>query len=222
MRERTTVRQRLLTAAGASALALSLACATDDTTRGAAEDQVATDTDAYGAGTAEGNTAPVAPGDIGTTAVLTDAEILGVVATVNQGEIQAAETAQERASSSAVEQYAQHMIHAHGEAQEKVAGVEGAEPDTNSELSRLLQDQGATEMSRLRELSGAEFDRAYAESQVKMHQQVLDTIDSTLLPQARTAEVRQLLQGLRPEIAEHLQQAQQIQSLSATAAGGAV
>ena len=156
----------------------------------------------------------------GTAVQMTDAEILGVLSEVNFGEVKAAQLAQERSSNPAIDEFAQHMIHVHSDAQGKVLSVGALEPDTSGGLSRSLEQQASADVSKLQALSGPEFDRAYVESQAKMHQQVLDTIDSKLLPQATKPEVKTLLETLRPQVAEHLAQAQQLGSASATGAGG--
>jgi len=151
---------------------------------------------------------------------ITDGEILGVLSTVNQGEVKAGELARERSSTPAVDEFAQHMIDAHSQAQGKVLAVSGLEPSASG-VSRALEEQDRAEMAKLQILQGAEFDRAYAESQAKMHQQVLDTIDSTLLKQASSPEVKSLLETLRPQVAEHLTHAQQLESAGAPAGAGA-
>ena len=152
---------------------------------------------------------------------MTDAEILGVLSTVNHGEVKAAELAQERSSTPAIDEFAQHMIHAHSEAQGKLLAVDSLEPDTSGSLSRSLEQQADADMAKLQGLTGAEFDRAYADSQAKAHQQVLDTIDSTLMAQASSPQVKSLLETLRPQVAEHLTLAQQLGSASPPAGGGA-
>jgi plastocyanin len=68
----------------------------------------------------------------------------------------------------------------------------------------------------LKTLSGAEFDKAYVDHEVVYHQQVLDAIDKTLVPNASNAELKALLVKVRPAIAAHLDHAKMLQaSLSA-------
>jgi putative membrane protein len=63
----------------------------------------------------------------------------------------------------------------------------------------------------LEELSGTAFDRAYVEHEVQYHQAVLDARDKTLIPGAQNADLRALLQKVRPVIAAHLERAQRVQ-----------
>jgi putative membrane protein len=151
---------------------------------------------------------------------ITDAEILGVLSAVNRGEVKAAELAQERSITPAVDELAQHVIATHSQAQEKVLAVKALEPSTSG-LSRSLEEQGTAEMAKLQGLAGAEFDRAYADSQARMHQQVLETIDSTLMPQSQSDEVRAVLEALRPQVADDLARVQQLDSTGAAAGAGA-
>ena len=66
-------------------------------------------------------------------------------------------------------------------------------------------------------LHGADFDRAYIAHEITMHQNVLNTLDQTLIPNAQNAELKALLQKVRPLIESHLQMAQQIQTSLGTA-----
>lgn len=161
-----------------------------------------------------------AAGGSGAAAEISDAEILGVLSTVNRGEVKAAELAQETSSTPAVDEFAQNVIAAHSQAQEKVLAVAGLEPSTSG-LSRDLEEQGTAEMAKLQGLAGAEFDRAYADSQARMHQQVLETIDSTLMPQSKSDEVRAVLEALRPQVADHLARVQQLEATAAPVGAGA-
>lgn len=65
-------------------------------------------------------------------------------------------------------------------------------------------------MTNLATYSGAAFDRAYMRSQVDLHQWLLTSLDTVLIPSARTPEVRTLLQTQRASVAAHLEQARSI------------
>jgi hypothetical protein len=59
--------------------------------------------------------------------------------------------------------------------------------------------------------SWSDFDKSYIDAQVKEHKAVVDLIDNQLAPNAKSSEVKALLQSLRPKIEGHLKQAQAIQ-----------
>jgi putative membrane protein len=47
--------------------------------------------------------------------------------------------------------------------------------------------------------------------EVAYHQAVLDALDQTLIPQAQNADLKNLLQQVRPAIAAHLERARTLQ-----------
>ena len=64
----------------------------------------------------------------------------------------------------------------------------------------------------LKKMSGAAFNKAYIDNEVTYHEKVLDTIDNALLPNAKNAELKQLITDVRPVVAAHLDHAKQIQA----------
>ena len=149
---------------------------------------------------------------------LDDAEILAVVRTVNSSEVAAAELATERAAAGETRQFAQQVMEQHSKGNQQVATLASTIPPRDNALSMSLREQAAADIEKLEEHSGEEFDRAYVETQARMHQQVLDTIDEQLLPAAEDQQLRMLLQTTRDQIAMHLEHAQQLQG--APAVGG--
>ena len=151
--------------------------------------------------------APAAP-------ALTDPQIAHIAVTANAIDSAMGELAKTRARSSAVKDFAQTMVTDHGAVNRqavKLAGKLNVTPETN-DVSRQLQ-QGADEArAGLEGKSGAAFDRGYMQREVEYHQAVLDALDQTLIPGAQNAELKTLLQGVRPAIAAHLERAKQLQS----------
>jgi len=139
-------------------------------------------------------------------------EIAGILATVNKGEIKAASKAQAKASNPDVRRFAQLMITDHQNANQSAMTVFKAAKirPFPSMYSKNLKKENNMAMRKMKKLQGAAFDQTYMDSQVMMHQNVLNLIDSTLLPNAQTPEVKTLLTNVRGIIAGHLQQAQQI------------
>jgi putative membrane protein len=83
-------------------------------------------------------------------------------------------------------------------------------PEDN-DVSRGLQQAANQSRDSLAALSGAAFDAAYIAREVAYHQAVLDALDQVLIPGAQNAELKALLQEVRPAIAAHLALAQQTQ-----------
>jgi putative membrane protein len=66
-------------------------------------------------------------------------------------------------------------------------------------------------VTHLKTLNGADFDKAYIDHEVEYHQSVLDALDKTLIPGATNAELKALLEKTRPAFAAHLEHAKQVQ-----------
>jgi putative membrane protein len=92
-----------------------------------------------------------------------------------------------------------------------LAGRLGLTPEENPTSTQLKQG-GEQSAVQLGGLSGAAFDRAYIDHEVEYHQTVLDAIDQTLIPNAQNADLRALLEQVRPAIAAHLEHAKRLQT----------
>jgi putative membrane protein len=150
-----------------------------------------------------------------------DAQIAAIVVTANQLDIDAGKLAQTKASAKEVKDFAQLMITDHSgvnkSATELVTKLK-VTPEPN-DTSKSLQKGGDDNLSSLKQLSGAAFDKAYVDHEVVYHQAVLDAVDKTLIPSAKNAELKALLVKVRPAFLAHLQHAKQLQG--ALSKGGA-
>jgi putative membrane protein len=81
-----------------------------------------------------------------------------------------------------------------------------------SATSKSLKDEGAATLKKLKGMKGAEFDKAYIDNEVSYHQTVLDALDKTLIPNAKNAELKDLLMKTRPAFEDHLEHAKKIQA----------
>ena len=146
--------------------------------------------------------------------IYTDAEILGIVGAANQGELEAAALASNKATNGDVKTFAQRMTKDHSDAKRKideVASKAGLSP-TDTDLSGSLTKSASDEAARLGILNGTAFDGAYIDAQVADHQKLLQEIDKDLTPDAKNESVRALLRELRPTVAHHLAMARRLQS----------
>jgi len=145
---------------------------------------------------------------------VSDAQIASIVVTANQVDIDAGRLAAAKASSAEVRKFGQQMATDH-------AGVNKQAVDLVTKLkvtpkdnptSTSLKEGGAANVANLKKLKGAEFDKAYIDHEVAYHQQVLDAVDKTLLPNASNAELKALLVKVRPAFVAHLEHAKMVQS----------
>jgi putative membrane protein len=195
-------------------LLLSSACKREETPptgtlehRGPAPTPAALPTDPAGQG-ADGTR------DVPGSGAMSDAQIMAIVATANDGEIAAARLALQRATSNEVKQLAQLMLTEHTAMQETgtaLAKELGLAP-SESDQSRMLATTADTEAKRLSALEGAAFDKAYVDGQVAMHEGVLDTIDRKLVPSAQNPRLKTMLTDTRPKISGHLEHARKVQA----------
>jgi putative membrane protein len=193
------------TAISLALLVAVAACRSDRTN----PDNAATDTTAMAATTTVPlDTAAASP------AALTDPQVVGVVMAADDVEIQAAQQAQSMATDARVKSFAQRMITDHTAANKQVQELAASLNLTpaSSGTSDALMQQGQHDATQLSGLSGAAYDKAYIDSQVTAHQQVINTADTQLVPAAQNPDLKTLLQSMRPTLQEHLDSAQAIQS----------
>lgn len=139
-----------------------------------------------------------------------EGEIVAILSAVDRSEITEGTYARNHARSRDVRSYARMIVTMHTAASNRmstlarrlrIAPIEGAE-------SRRLTSESATTQAQLARLTGDEFDRAYLSAQITEHQHVLEMLDRTLIPSARTDELRTALQNdVRPMVSSHLARA---------------
>lgn len=145
---------------------------------------------------------------------LNDPQIAHVAVTANAIDIELAQLALSRASSSEVRAFARTMVTDHTAVNEQAAALAqrlGVTPEDN-DVSRSLRDGAAEARRNLEGLRGAPFDRAYMDREVAYHQAVLDALDQVLIPGASNSELRALLEQVRPAVAAHLDHAKQLRA----------
>jgi putative membrane protein len=145
---------------------------------------------------------------------INDAQIASIVVTANQVDIDAGKLAAATSKNADVKGFGQMMVTAHTSvnksATELVTKLK-VKPEDNP-TSQSLKEGGAKNVAQLKGLKGAAFDKAYIDHEVAYHQQVLDAVDKTLIPNAKNAELKQLLVSVRPAFVAHLEHAKQLQS----------
>jgi putative membrane protein len=147
-----------------------------------------------------------------------DAQIAHIAVTANSIDSAMGELAKRKARSAAVKAFAQTMITDHGAVNRQavqLAGRLNVTPEAN-DVSRELQQGADAARADLEGKNGAAFDQAYMAREVQYHQAVLDALDKTLVPEAQNAELKALLQSVRPAFVAHLERARQLQATVAT------
>jgi putative membrane protein len=144
---------------------------------------------------------------------LTDNQILGFTHAANAGEIEQGRLAQRKAKDSKVKAFAAMMVKEHTDADNKgqaLAKKANLKPEP-SPTTESLKTGAEAATSTLKSEMGADFDRSYVDTQVKEHQDVLDTLDQKLIPSATNADLKTYLADVRAAVAMHLQHAEDLQ-----------
>lgn len=142
-----------------------------------------------------------------------DPQIAGIVVTANQIDVDAGKLAKSRSKNKEVQQFAQQMITDHTAVNKQAAALVkklGVKPE-DSDTAKSLKKEASQNMANLKKLKGAKFDQAYVDHEVAYHQEVLGAIDKVLIPSAQNAELKGLIEKVRPAIAAHLEHAQHLQ-----------
>ncbi len=143
-----------------------------------------------------------------------DAQIAHIVVTANQVDIDAGKLAESRGSNREVKAFGRRMVTDHSGVNKQATALVkklGVKPEDNP-TSQSLKQGGEENLKNLKGLKGAAFDKAYIEHEVAYHQQVLDAVDKTLIPNAKNPELKDLLEKTRPAFVAHLDHAKQIQA----------
>ena len=149
---------------------------------------------------------------------LSDPEIAHVAVTANAIDVETAQLALAQAQDAEVKAFARTMITDHTAVNDQAAALAtrlGVTPEDNI-LSRSLRNDAKEARGKIDDLWGASFDRSYIAREVTYHEAVLKALDDVLIPQADNAELKTLLQGVRPAIAAHLAHAQRISTALAS------
>jgi putative membrane protein len=160
-----------------------------------------------------------APGDANssssaTIVAVTDPQIAAIVVAANSVDIEAGKLAQSKTKNKKVREFADSMVRDHtavNKAAVELVTKLGVTPEDN-DTSRSLTSSGEQTRARLGALSGKAFDRAYIDNEVAYHKLVIAALDSTLIPDAQNAELKQTLISVRPSFVAHLQHAEQLQA----------
>jgi putative membrane protein len=144
-----------------------------------------------------------------------DAEITNAVMTVNTEEMNLARIGKQKAQHEKVKAYADMMFKEHAQSNDKTSSLRNKKEIGLKESKDSMRIKFGTEyqIEQLKKMEGKNFDRAFMQEQVNLHQKVLDKMDSSLIPNAQDQDLKALLQEQRGNIEKHLQEAKDIKAL---------
>ena len=133
-------------------------------------------------------------------AKLTDVEIAHVAYTADNLDIRYAHLALAKSKNPEIHKFAKTMIRDHEAVNEQALALLkklGAEAKDNF-LSQKLNQDGDAIIAKFSALSGAEFDKAYAENELAYHKAVNALVGDVFIPNIENAEVKALFEeGLK-------------------------
>jgi putative membrane protein len=144
----------------------------------------------------------------------TDPQIAMIVVTADNVDIAAGKLAAKKSSNAKVKEFAELMVRDHTSVNKQATDLAkklNLTPE-QSPTSRSLKSDGDKNMAKLRGLSGTEFDKAYVDNEVTYHEAVIKALDDTLIPNAKNADLKALLEKGKPIFVSHLDHAKELQS----------
>jgi len=144
---------------------------------------------------------------------LADDEIASVAVVANQNDIDFANIALKKSTDPSIVEFATTMQRDHKAViDEAVALVTKLKvtPKDNA-LSKSLKADAVKTQQSLNAKSGAAFNKAYIDNEVAYHKSVIGAVETILIPQAKNAELKSLLQQVLPTLKTHLEHAEMVQ-----------
>src|SRR5689334_22284434 len=130
----------------------------------------------------------------------TDPQIAHIAYTAGVIDIAAAKQALAKTSNKDVKAFAQDMIRDHEAVNKQALDLVkklNVTPEDN-DTSKTLSKNAADKLAELNKLNGAAYDKAYIANEVAYHKAVNSALETTLIPNASNAELKNLLQtGLK-------------------------
>jgi putative membrane protein len=142
----------------------------------------------------------------------TDPQIAHIAYTAGQIDIEAADLALKKTHNKAVRSFAEEMARDHAAVNKQALALLkklNVTPEDNP-TSKSLTGAAAAKRDELSRLSGAAFDKAYAQNEVAYHQTVNGALETTLIPNAQNGEPKSLLQTGLKLFQEHQQHAEHL------------
>lgn len=142
----------------------------------------------------------------------TDPQIAHIAYTAGNIDIAAGKQALAKSHNKAIRSFAEEMVRDHSAVNDKALALVKklhVTPEANPTSAGLTKAADA-ERAKLSHLHGRAFDRAYIDNEVAYHKTVNGALESTLIPNAKNAELKSLLQTGLTLFREHQEHAEQV------------
>jgi len=142
----------------------------------------------------------------------TDPQIAHIAYTAGNLDIAAGKQALAKSHNKAVRDFAQEMVRDHTAVNDKALALVKklkVTPQDNP-TSQALTKAADAERAKLAKMSGAAFDREYVNNEVAFHKTVNGALEKTLIPSAKNAELKSLLETGLKLFEQHQAHAEQV------------
>ncbi len=153
-------------------------------------------------------TGPTTTGQTTQGDIRADAAFIREAASANLMEVQLGQTAQARATNSAVKQFGQRMVNDHTNLENQLASMAAS---SGLALKQSLSSKHKDAVDRLNKLSGQSFDSSYMKMMVQAHQEDIAKFQSQS-QSAKSVQVRTFATNALPVLQQHLSLATQVSS----------
>jgi putative membrane protein len=143
---------------------------------------------------------------------LDDPTIVAIFDAANTADIETGGLAAKRAHSKEVRDYAAMLVHDHTTVRQQgrdLATKLGVTPTPPADSSSARAHAQA--MKELRAASGQKFDQVFLQHEVDFHRNVIDAVQTTLLPAIKNAELKAFVVKVAPAFQAHMIAAEQLQ-----------
>ena len=143
---------------------------------------------------------------------MSDANVVSVLNSIDEGEMDAAQLAQKQASDPEVQAFAGRVLNEHrelAEAKEQLATQLSLQPEPPSRASHLKQAHDKA-MRDLRAMSGAAFDRAYVQYEIQQHVLALNFLEAAAESEANVTLKQEFIHN-GPDFLSHISAARALE-----------
>jgi putative membrane protein len=132
----------------------------------------------------------------------------------NNTDISYARLVPSRAQRQEVKDFAARMLTDHAGINallnELLAKIDLTPADNDASLD--MRDVSSANRDRMRDLTGYAFDSTYIANEITYHRRFLSDLDDIMIPKSRNRDLGNLLTTIRPAVAAHLAQAEQVRA----------
>ncbi|HJT22540.1 MAG TPA: DUF4142 domain-containing protein [Nitrospira sp.] len=143
---------------------------------------------------------------------LSSANVLSILNTIDRSEIEAGELAKQKAASKEVQSFASRMVSDHTMMMQETFRLSrriNVQPEP-PQLAAALQKTHQTAMDELRGKTGRDFDKAYIDYQIAMHEQAIRLVHDTT-GSVNHSRLQEHLRQTRPDLVSHLSSARTVE-----------